>query len=173
MRARGQQITHLASQKLSNPGQASPAKITCCLPVFVSNCSHFKVCRAANGRQLPLSEGAATWTGLPSSSCCKTCTAMQSPICLEVSQAMEHKRNVSECLITCVDNLSIDLLIVVDLLATLVICPPHGLSHCKGYIILGTVGICTYALHHPCIAPRHNRKSQGSPPGPPSAKIEL
>ena len=44
---------------------------------------------------------------------------------------------------------------------------PGALPPWKTGIILGTVGMCTYALHHPCSAPRHNRKSPGSPPGPP------
>ena len=82
---------NLASQ---NPDKASPAKKDRCASFFIELLA-FQSMQSGKWWQLLLSEGAATWTGLPSLRCCKLpCAAMQSPICLEVSQAMEHKRSV-------------------------------------------------------------------------------
>ena len=88
--------THKPAQN-RKPGISEPRQSQSCKKRPL--CQFFKELLAfqKSGKwwQLLLSEGAATWTGLPSLRCCKLpCTAMQSPICLEVSQAMEHKRSV-------------------------------------------------------------------------------
>ena len=109
---------------ISEPWQSQSCKKLLCQ--FLSGIARILKYAERQMVAAPSSEGAATWTGLPSLSCCKT--SMHSHAKPHLPGGVPSNGTQKKCLI---------LLIFVDLLTTLVICRSHGLSHCKSYILGG------------------------------------